>query len=250
MFSRQFIATVLVLVMLVAVDASAAGRRRQRGAQNQPVPSAPQIDPTQKAILAALDDERKAKGFYSAVLAKYGQVMPFTRIVQAEGRHESALLSLSEKYNIKTPADEWASKKIEVPQTLAAAYQEAIKIEKENVAMYDGFLKTIQQEDVRSVMSQLRWASKERHLPAFERHASGGQGRGPGAAAQGGNGPGRGGCCPACCGAGGPGAQGRGAGMGAGQGGGPGPGWQGGRGAGRGPGGGGRGRGWHGGWDQ
>ncbi|MGE5610456.1 MAG: DUF2202 domain-containing protein, partial [Bacillota bacterium] len=138
MLSRKPILIVLVLVMLVAVDVSAAGRRRQRGAQNQPAQNSSQLDPTQKAILAALDDERKAKAFYNAVIAKYGQVMPFTRIVHAEARHGSALLNLAEKYNIKTPADDWASKKIDVPQTLAAAYQEAIKLEKENVAMYDG----------------------------------------------------------------------------------------------------------------
>ena len=247
------IVVVLSVAMLIAASASAARPKRQRGARNQPSANASRLDgQTQKAILAALDDERKAKAFYEAVIAEHGEIRPFSNIVGAEARHESALMALTEKYDIKAPADRWASSKVDVPQTLPATFREAIKLEQENVAMYDGFLKAIQQEDIRSVMNQLRWASQERHLPALERHATGGQGRGPAASGQRSAGRGIGGCCPACGrNVDSPAGRGRGAGWGGGQGrgrgmswqGGRGGGWQGGQGRGQGP-------GWRGGRDE
>ena len=242
------IVVVLSVAMLIAASCWAAKPRRQRGAQNQPsAKTSPLAGQTQKSILAALDDERKARAFYEAVIAKHGEIRPFSKIVEAEARHESALLSLVEKYDLKAPSDPWASRKMEVPESLPAAFREAIKIEQENVTMYDGFLTSIEQEDIRNVMSQLRWASKERHLPALERHVGGGQGRGPAVTGQGSAGGGAGGCCQAC----GRNADlpaGRGAGWSGGQGCGRGMGWQGGQGGGwqRGPGRG-QGPGWRGG---
>ncbi|MCY2953522.1 MAG: hypothetical protein NTU53_16315 [Planctomycetota bacterium] len=228
------IVVVLSVAMLIAASASAARSKRQRGARSESQANATRLDdPAQKAILAALDDEREAKAFYKAIIAKHGEIRPFSNIVEAEARHESALVALVEKYDIKTPADRWASRKVDVPETLPAAFREAIKLERENVEMYDGFVKSIQQEDIRSVMNQLRWASQERHLPALERHAGGGPGRGPGATGQGSAGRGIGGCCPACGrNVDSPAGQGRGAGWSGGPGCGRGMGWQGGRGGG------------------
>ncbi len=243
---RLLVVSLLVLFVCAAMTEAAGRRQRGRGR----AAAAPQ-DETGKALVAALEDERKAQAFYKAILARHGQqVMPFAHIVQAEGMHESALLGLMKQYNVPVPTDKYLASPPEAPATVAEAIRQSIQYEKDNVALYDRLLKSVKQEDIRAVMNNLRSASLDRHLPALERHVGGGQGRGPGAGWQGGNGQGGGGCCPACCGVGGQAGQGRGTGWGAGQGGGRGPGWQGGRGGGRGagaPGGPGRGQGWRGG---
>jgi hypothetical protein len=39
------------------------------------------------------------------------------------------------------------------------------------VALYDRLMKTVKEPDLLEVFERLRWASQERHLPAFRRHA-------------------------------------------------------------------------------
>jgi hypothetical protein len=39
----------------------------------------------------ALEDERKAEATYAAVLTKFGEVRPFSNIIDAERRHSSAI---------------------------------------------------------------------------------------------------------------------------------------------------------------
>lgn len=258
---------VLTATLLISASVANAQRGRQGAMRNRAAVNVSRLDvQTRNAILSALDDERKAKAFYGAVLAKYGEIRPFSNIVNAEARHESALAALLTKYGIEVPADAWASRKIDVPSTLQATFPAAIKLEQENIALYDGFLKFVKEEDIKAVMSQLQWASQERHLPAFQRRAGGMQGRGQAPTAQAGVamaqtaipqvGPGRGlgaGRMGCCCGACLLGAQSAGTAASAGQVGGRGMGWQGGQGAGRGPGwmgGQGQGRGWRGGRGQ
>lgn len=214
-----YLKSMMVVVMMVALaDVSSAAERprRQRGAQSQPAAEAARLDePTRQAILEALADEREAKAFYRTVLDRHGERRPFSHLVEAEARHESALLALAAKYNVQVPEDRWLKEKMETPETLSAAVQKAIEQERENVAMYDRLLKSVEQEDIRKVMNQLRQASEERHLPALERPAAGGLGRGPGG----------GGCCGTCCGMGGAGDWDGGGVMGGGRG----RGWRGGR---------------------
>jgi hypothetical protein len=189
-FLRVVIAATAVVLFLWA-DSATAKPKPQREPKSPPPQNSSRLDePTRKALLEALDDERKAKAFYQAVLGRYGQVRPFANIVEAEARHESALLSLLEKYGIQVPTDAWLSRKQDVPLTLVEACRSAINVERENVALYDRLLKTATQEAIRLVMNNLRSASHDQHLPAFERCTSGACGRGWGAG--GGNGGGRG----------------------------------------------------------
>jgi rubrerythrin len=137
----------------------------------------------------ALDDERRARAIYEAVVAKFGDVRPFSNIVLAEARHEKHLLPLYERYDLAVPDDPWTVEKIEVPASIAESCRQAVEAEKSNVAMYDVLLASVTQEDVRGTLELLRARSLERHLPAFERCAGGGrQGRGRGFGPGGGQG--------------------------------------------------------------
>jgi|GEM_PF-734544 len=126
--------------------------------------------PTQR-LTDALQDEYKSRATYRKVIEKFGPVRPFVNIVEAEGRHVQALLALFEKYQIPVPEDTWPER-ITVPDTLKQACLNAVADEKANIAMYDQLIAASSEPDIRRVLENLQSASRDRHLPAFERNAS------------------------------------------------------------------------------
>jgi len=119
-------------------------------------------------LVYAMQDETLAKAEYEAIIAQYGEVGPFSRILAAENTHIALLLPLFEAYGITVPADESAAEVV-VPATLAEAYAAGIAAEEKNIAMYNAFLgQEDLPEDVASVFQSLRNASV-RHLNAFTR---------------------------------------------------------------------------------
>ncbi len=123
-----------------------------------------------EAILTeAIDDEYKAQAIYRLVLQQFGDIAPFTNIVEAEGRHIEALLTLFRKYDITVPVDEWSTKAV-VPGSILDACETGVSAEIENAAMYDKLLSAAAEyPDVQSVLKNLQRASQENHLPAFQR---------------------------------------------------------------------------------
>ncbi len=122
----------------------------------------------QEVLTEALDDEYKARAMYRKVIDQFGPVRPFVNIVEAEERHIAVLLPLFEKYRIAPPKDNWA-KMVRVPDTVLEACQAGVDAEIENIAMYDRLLGAVQEEDVVRVLTNLHAASREHHLPAFQR---------------------------------------------------------------------------------
>ena len=130
------------------------------------------------ALTEALADERRAKATYKAVIAKFGNSRPFVNIVKAEARHESFLVQLFAKYNVELPEDQFANERIDPPSTMIEACKKAVDAENANIAMYDRLLVEVSEADIKETFNYLRNASKDNHLPAFERCSRGG-GRGP-----------------------------------------------------------------------
>ncbi|PRQ02858.1 hypothetical protein ENSA5_20350 [Enhygromyxa salina] len=144
---------------------------------------------TREALDAALDDEYKARATYRAVLDRFGEVRPFVNIIEAEGRHIEALLRVYSRHGLEPPADRWADH-VEAPATLEAACREGVEAERENDALYARLIEKVDEPRIRELMSRLREASRERHLPAFERClARGGRGQGGGHGRHGRRGP-------------------------------------------------------------
>ncbi|MEQ8386767.1 MAG: DUF2202 domain-containing protein [Coleofasciculus sp. A1-SPW-01] len=138
-------------------------------ASQQPSNVVYQLNPeTQAALVEAIEDEYKARAFYEAVINKFGSVRPFSNIVHAEARHAQRLAALFMKYGVPVPADTFTGT-IEAPDSLKAACQISIDGEIENLKMYDRFSSFVQEPDIVAAFSQLRDASANRHLPAFER---------------------------------------------------------------------------------
>lgn len=165
--SPAFLVTVLVLA-IASQSALAAPRGRSTARQVTRLLA----EQTRQALLAALDDEWKAYAFYAAVMDKFGQVRPFSKIILAERAHAAALLALCEKYNVAVPENRWESAEFDVPDQLADACELGAEAERENIAIYDEYLTFVREPDIRRVMTQLRSASLNNHLPAFERCAS------------------------------------------------------------------------------
>jgi len=123
-----------------------------------------------EAILTeALDDEYKARASYQLILNKFGDVRPFSNIVESENRHIGALSVLFQKYGIAIPDDSWETK-VEAPASRLAACESGVEAEIENAAMYYRLIKLAEAyPDVQAVLRQLQRASQENHLPAFQR---------------------------------------------------------------------------------
>jgi rubrerythrin len=124
---------------------------------------------TQRALIEALVDERSAEALYRAVLDRYGPVRPFINIIESERRHQQRLLELFRDYGVPIPPA--SAEPAELADSLAAECRRAIEAERENIAMYDRFLEDVREPDIRRVFSNLQAASRDNHLPAFERCA-------------------------------------------------------------------------------
>jgi|GEM_PF-457957 len=118
----------------------------------------------------ALADERKALATYQATIAKFGSVKPFINIARAEEQHISMLLALFDKYGVVIPQD--TTKVGALPATLQEVCQVGVTAEIDNDALYQRMIPELQQEDIKTVFTSLARASKEMHLPAFERCAN------------------------------------------------------------------------------
>lgn len=169
--------------LLAAALASSAAYVGQTSAE------AAASNPVQSALLAALDDEYKAEATYQAVLDKHGDVRPFSNIIRAEQRHQEMVKAEMDRRGWAYGPNPYTGK-IKAPATLLEACQTGVEAEIENIALYDKLLPTIDDAAARDVLTRLQWASRENHLPAFERCVARGgtPGRGPGGGGGGGGG--------------------------------------------------------------
>jgi len=131
------------------------------------------VDPTydepilDQVLRIAVYDEYHAYETYKKTIETFGNVAPFSNIIQAEVRHFSALEPLLVKYNVPAPINDWAGK-IELPNTLLECCEVGVAAEIDNVKMYDNLLSFVDQyPDIKDVLYKLQAASYNNHLPAF-----------------------------------------------------------------------------------
>ncbi len=144
-------------------------RRAQQGTQQGTQPSGVLSQDVQNALKETLIDEYKARALYEKVIRTFGSVRPFSAIVGAEVRHAQALLNLFQKYGLKAPANPWTPAKLPTYSSVEEACQGGVKAEIDNAAIYDRLLKLDLPQDVRSVFMNLRDASTDNHMAAFQR---------------------------------------------------------------------------------
>jgi hypothetical protein len=126
-------------------------------------------------VLAALmgpDGEYAAAASYLAVLDKYGSVEPYQTIYQAELRHIDALIRQLERQGEVVPENPYLGK-ITSPEDLVSAAEAWAIGEVLNVELYDQLISKTDNENLLKVLGNLRSASLDSHLPAFELAAQG-----------------------------------------------------------------------------
>ena len=130
---------------------------------------------TKAMVLEALMDEYKSRAFYRLVLNTFGEIRPFSNIVNAEETHARALELLCGHFGIPLPKDDWEGK-LAPPSSVLEACRAGIQGEHDNISMYDRFLRQTKVPEVLTLFQRLQAASRQHHLPAFERCAArGGQ---------------------------------------------------------------------------
>lgn len=132
-------------------------------------------------MVDSINDEYHAHALYQAVIDKFGPMLPFANIVQAEAQHITLWKSYFAKCNVPVPPDTFLGN-VQAPATIWEACEQAAAAELANVAMYEQFLTFVQQPDLRWVMTRLRNVSLNSHLSAFQQCCSTGcsAGQGPG----------------------------------------------------------------------
>jgi len=166
MKSITTVAAAFALLLTLTATAQQAGRDRVSGGLTAEAKQA------LVETLAGPEGEFAAHALYSAILKKFGDVQPYANIREAETRHIQALKRQFGKYGIAIPEDKFAGK-VTPPETLLQAAKDGIEAEKKNVALYDGYLSAVKNyPDLTMVFTNLRSASLQAHLPAFQAAAA------------------------------------------------------------------------------
>ncbi|MCJ7827950.1 hypothetical protein MUP65_02280 [Patescibacteria group bacterium] len=126
----------------------------------------------EEALLMALDDEYKAWAMYDQTISLLGQAGPFVMIRRAEEQHISSLKALFDKYGVEIPTNLWLGKSL-VSNGYADMCHQGVEAEIANVALYQERLLPVIEDypDLMTVFTNLMTASRDRHLPAFEKCA-------------------------------------------------------------------------------
>ena len=119
------------------------------------------------------DGEYAALASYQAVLDEYGQVEPYATIMAAEARHADALIRQLDRLGVDAPENPYLGL-IEAPADLETAAEAWAEGEVLNVELYDQLIADAESEQVIKVFNNLRSASLDSHLPAFELAAENG----------------------------------------------------------------------------
>ena len=117
--------------------------------------------------------EYAAAASYQAVIDAFGPVEPYATIKEGEDRHIDALIRQLNRLGYEAPANPYLGK-IEAPADLQTAAEAWAVGEIANVEMDDNLLAIAGDTNIERVLTNLRRASLESHLPLFELAAQNG----------------------------------------------------------------------------
>lgn len=167
--SRMTVAALLMglLILTLGMVSMASASNVERGGS-----AYAQLSTAEKAALTeAIAEEYLARDTYQFVLSRLGAtVTPFSQIAVSEQQHVDALAALFRKYGQAVPGDPGLTENPSFADRKAAC-QIGVDAEIHDIALYDRLLASgdIKHADLVQVFKNLRAASVNNHLPAFDR---------------------------------------------------------------------------------
>ncbi|HAA54402.1 MAG TPA: DUF2202 domain-containing protein [Myxococcales bacterium] len=127
----------------------------------------------QEAMKEALLDEYKAEATYNKIIAKFGPTDPFSNIMGAETKHSTSLEKMYDTYQLTPPDNPYKDDDSSLPDfaSVKEACEGGVQAEIANIAIYDRWLKMELPDNIKTVFTSLRDASRDKHLPAFQKCA-------------------------------------------------------------------------------
>ncbi|RXJ67648.1 DUF2202 domain-containing protein [Halarcobacter ebronensis] len=125
-----------------------------------------------QVLRIAVYDEYHAYETYKKVIEKFGEITPFSNILEAEIRHYEELTTLLNKYQIPAPINDW-EEKVDEPNSILEASEIAVAEEIDNIKMYDNLISYSKEyPDVLDTLYRLQAASYNNHLPALRQNVA------------------------------------------------------------------------------
>lgn len=121
-----------------------------------------------QALRIALYDEYAARAYYAAVAQAFGQEPPFAFIVKSEEQHIAAVGKLCQRYGVPRPLDPFPAE-ASISPSWRVNLERGVTGEMANIRLYDYLARQVVEPDVRQVFMNLQAASRDHHLPAFQR---------------------------------------------------------------------------------
>jgi len=129
------------------------------------------LTPLSEAEINALNEsileEYGAMNLYNSVIDQFGDVSPFSLIARSEQQHANVLIRLAEKYGLTPPSNPGLSTP-QVFATPADACQAGVDAEIADAGLYDKLAPNVTHPDILQVFNNLKNASLNSHLPAFD----------------------------------------------------------------------------------
>jgi hypothetical protein len=119
------------------------------------------------ALQEALDDGYRAWSTCDQVVHDFGEVRPFVNVRSAEARQIDALLELFAHYDLEAPVNTWPER-VKHYRRVRDACNDAVESAIYTATLYDRLLASTSRPDLLRVFGQLKAASVEHHLPAFQ----------------------------------------------------------------------------------
>jgi hypothetical protein len=146
---------------------SGSGRGRMgsigAGAAREPL-SESEVD----GLILAIAEEYKARALYEYVIDQFGAESPFVEIAASEAKHAQVLLRQADKYGVTYPVYDPSIYEFPDFSNIDDAYQAGIDAELADAELYDMLFTFTTHSDLIRVYTNLKNASLENHLVAFQ----------------------------------------------------------------------------------
>lgn len=130
-------------------------------------PVTPLSEVEAKGLQEAILEEYGAMNLYNAVAEQLGAQVPFSQIARSESQHANALIRLAERYGVEVPENPGLTSTPQFANT-AEACAAGVAAEIADADLYDQLLPDVTHPDLQRVYTNLKNASLQSHLPAFE----------------------------------------------------------------------------------